>query len=39
MNNRHPFLQAICFVFRLKKYAVLRVLWSCENHLSLFFTY
>ena len=26
MNYRHPFLQTICFVFRLKKYAVLRVL-------------
>ena len=39
MNNRHPFLQTICFTFRLKKYAVLRVLWWCENHLFLFFTY
>ena len=39
MNNRHPFLQTTCFVFRLKKYAVLRELWWCENHLFLFFTY
>ena len=39
MNNRHPFSQTICFVFRFKQYAVLRVLWWCENHLFLFFTY
>ena len=37
MNYRHPFLQRICFVFRLKKYAVLRVLWWCENHFIFIF--
>ena len=33
MNNRHLSLQTICFVIRLKIYAVLKVLWWCENHL------
>ena len=39
MNNRHPFSQNTLFVFRLKKYAVLKGVMGYENHLFLFCNY
>ena len=41
INNRHPILRTICFVFFLKNpyYQTAKALCWCEDHVLLFYTY